>query len=146
MKALSIYPEFAMAIATGEKSIEVRTWSTDYRGPILICSTAKKVFGTIPSHALAVVDLVDVQPFRRDHLEDAMLGPSDYQRGMYAWILDNNRLIKPIPVKGRLSLWNFADDDKIIYIPEAEWVDSPEYGDNTDWYSKYWESLVIGGK
>lgn len=37
MKALSIHPYYAIGIVTGDKTI-VRTWSTDYRGDILICS------------------------------------------------------------------------------------------------------------
>ena len=144
MKALSIYPYYAMAIATGEKTIEVRTWKTDYRGPILICSTAKKFYGTVPGCALAVVTLKDVVPLKREHLEAAMMEPKDYRSGMFAWILDNNRLIEPIPVKGKLSLWNFDDDDKIIYIPDEEWIDAPEYADtNTDWFDKYWGKYAV---
>ena len=41
MKALSVKQPFAEFIATGEKDIELRTWRTDYRGPILICSSSK---------------------------------------------------------------------------------------------------------
>lgn len=31
----------------------------------------------------------------------------DYTPGRYAWILEDVELIKPIPAKGQLSLWNF---------------------------------------
>ena len=41
MKALSIYAPFATAIAANLKTIETRSWSTDYRGEILICSTVQ---------------------------------------------------------------------------------------------------------
>lgn len=144
MKALSIHPLYACAIATGEKTIECRTWKTDYRGEIVICSTQKKYYGTVPGCALAVVDLVDVVPFKREHLQDAMMEPKDYQPGLYAWILDNNRIIKPIPVKGKLSLWNFTKADEIEFIPECEWVAAPEYADtNIDWFGKYWKEYAI---
>ena len=144
MKALSLHPYYAYAIATGEKTIEVRSWRTDYRGEIVICSTQKKLFGTVPGCALAVVDLIDVVPLTRAHMQDAMLSPADYQPGLYAWILDNNRIIKPIPVKGKLSLWNFTETDKIEFIPECEWVAAPEYTDtNIDWFGKYWEEYAV---
>ena len=41
MKALSVHPVFAMKIFSKEKTIELRTWKTDYRGDLLICSTQK---------------------------------------------------------------------------------------------------------
>ena len=41
MKALSVKQPFAEFIATGEKDIELRTWRTDYRGPLLICASSK---------------------------------------------------------------------------------------------------------
>ncbi len=36
MKALSIRQPWAWAIATGKKPVENRTWSTSFRGPVLI--------------------------------------------------------------------------------------------------------------
>ena len=42
MKALSIHPEYAMNIIKGLKTVEVRGWTTKYRGDILICATANK--------------------------------------------------------------------------------------------------------
>lgn len=140
MKALSIHPYYAQAIVAGQKSVEVRTWKTNYRGDILICSTAKKYHDTIPSHALGVVTLEDVVPLEKKHLKDALLLPQEYEKGLYAWILSYNRLIKPIPVKGKLSLWNY--DGEIEYIPEAEWLtDDPEK--EGEWLEKYWRPLMI---
>lgn len=139
MKALSIHPGYAMAIVLGEKTVECRTWKTDYRGDILICSTAKKQFGTIPGHALGVVTLTDIVPFTKNHLKAACM---DYMPDgdAFAWLLKDYRLIKPIPLKGRLSLWNY--DGPIEYIP-----DDMIYWDNeTDpgpWYKKYWEPIMI---
>lgn len=143
MKALSIHPYFACAISEGAKSIECRTWKTDYRGDIVICSTAKKYHGTIPSHALSVVELVDIVPFEKKHLKAALMRPDEYRPGMYAWILRNNRLIVPQPVKGKLSLWNY--DGPIEYIPPEEWIVKP--GDDPEtkkaWYDQYWKPLII---
>lgn len=108
-----------MFIFAKTKTIECRSWKTDYRGDIVICSTAKKIKHTIPGHALCVVRLVDVVPFKREHLTEARMLQSEYKPGMYAWILDNVRYIRPVPVKGKLSLWNF-DDNLIEYLQEPE--------------------------
>lgn len=143
MKALSIHPFFAMGIATGEKTIEVRTWKTDYRGEIVICSTKKKLYATIAGHALCTVKITDCVPFTRKMCEDALLNTSDWQPGLYAWILDDNRLIEPVPVKGKLSLWNY--DGPINYIPEGEWVyDENDPDKSAGWYDKYWRPLLTG--
>ena len=140
MKALSIHPYYAMAIVAGQKSIECRTWSTDYRGDILICSTAKKHHGTIPGHALGVVTLKDVRPFTKKDTDAALLLPAEFKPGLYAWELTYNRLIVPVPVKGKLSLWNYEGD--IEYIPEEEWItDDPEKAG--EWFEKYWKPLMI---
>lgn len=141
MKALSIHPYYAMAIAAGAKEIEVRTWRTDYRGEILICSTAKKYHGTIPGHALAVATIKDVVPFEKKHLEKALMLKEDFKPGLFAWVLENNRLIKPFPVKGKLSLWDFTEEEKIDFIPPEEWM--AKYTDSEEWIAKYWDPLKV---
>ncbi|MFN6025464.1 MAG: ASCH domain-containing protein, partial [Planctomyces sp.] len=47
MKALSIRQPFASLIAAGKKTVELRTWYTHYRGPLLICA-AKSATGLSP--------------------------------------------------------------------------------------------------
>lgn len=135
MKALSIHPLFAMEIATGLKTVECRTWSTDYRGELLICSTAKKLHGTIPGHALAVVDLVDIVPFTRQHMEAADM-TGEVPENAFAWLLKNPRYIVPFAVKGKLSLWDCEED--ITYLPTPE---SEEEDDALG--AKYWQPLIF---
>ena len=105
MKALSIYPEPVMEIFMGDKTIEYRSWQTDYRGDLLICAGSKKEPGFVNGYAYFVVSLLDIRP------ED---GWDDDQRG-YEWMLGAPRLIRPIPVKGRLFLFD-VDDALIHYI------------------------------
>ena len=136
MKALSIHPYYAAAIASGEKDVEVRTWKTDYRGDIVICSTRQKIKGFIPSHALCVVKLADVVPFTRSHLKRALMTASEYEPGLYAWILDDVRIIKPVPVKGKLSLWEY--DGAIEYIQPAE-----TEAEDLAQYEKYWKPITV---
>lgn len=136
MKALSIHPVYVEAIIGGLKTVECRTWKTDYRGDILICSTAKKFKGTIPGHAQCIVTLADIVPFTRKHLKAACMNANDYRPGMYAWILENLRLIKPVPVKGKLSLWNYDGPIEILPEPQTEEEDKAEY-------EKYFAPLFI---
>ena len=105
MKALSIYPEPVMEIFMGDKTIEYRTWQADYRGDLLICAGSKKEPGFVNGYAYFVVSLLDIRP------ED---GVDDGQRG-YEWMLGAPRLIRPIPVRGRLFLFD-VDDAQIHYI------------------------------
>lgn len=138
MKAISIHPYYAQAIVTGLKTVEVRSWRTDYRGDIVICSTAKKLHGTIPGHALGIVKIMDCIPLQRKHMKDALMRPAEYRSGLYAWILDDNRLIIPQPVKGRLSLWNYTG--KLDLIPFEEWAE--DTGASEAWIDKYWRHLM----
>lgn len=136
MKALSIHPVYAGAIFAGKKTVEVRTWKTDYRGDIVICSTAKKVHDTIPSHALCIVRLVDVVPLKKEHLKAALMQPKDYNKSLFAWILDDLRIIRPIPVKGNLSLWEFDKDIEILQEPKTDEEDEKMY-------HEIWEPLFV---
>ena len=118
MKALSIHPVPTMMIFAKTKTIEIRTWKTDYRGDLLIVSTAKKIKDTIPGHALCVVRLADVVPFEKKHCEAAGVDPRDFESGLFAWKLEDLRYIRPIPLKGKLGLWNY--DGEIEYLEEPE--------------------------
>lgn len=96
MKAISIRQPWASLIANGTKTIETRTWSTDHRGPLLIC--ASKPDG----RALCVVDVVDCRPMKRADSKAACCEPYD---GAFAWVLRNVKLLEPFPVKGQLRLF-----------------------------------------
>lgn len=96
MKALSVRGDYVMDMIAGKKKIEYRTWSTKYRGPLLICSTAKKVAGAAPGYATCVVNLKSIEYVDFD--------------GCYHWNIELLNVIKPIHVKGQLKLFNVADE------------------------------------
>lgn len=96
MKALSVRGDYIMDIIAGKKKIEYRTWKTNYRGPLLMCSTAKKVAGAAPGYAICVVNLKSIQYFPFEDL--------------YYWNIEFADVIKPIHVKGQLKLFNVDDD------------------------------------
>ena len=96
MKALSVRGDYVMDMITGKKKIEYRTWQIKYRGPLLMCSTTKKVAGAAPGYALCVVNLKSIEYV---DAEDC-----------YYWYIELQNVIKPIHVKGQLKLFNVPDD------------------------------------
>ena len=137
MKALSIHPEYAMNIIKGLKTIEVRSWTTKYRGEILICSTAKKGRGLIDGHALGVVTLSDVLPMKREYARSAMVSSYENWTGYYAWILKNPRPIVPFPMKGKLSLWECSHEVEYLSAPK-------EKASLRNYCEKYWDGFLRG--
>jgi len=101
MRALSVKQPWANMIANGSKTIETRTWSTKYRGPLLIVSSARPAIKPA-GQAVAIVDLVDCRHMTK---EDERAARCEVYPSAQAWILDNIRKIKPFPVRGALGLF-----------------------------------------
>ncbi len=137
MKALSLRPEWALPVFLGAKSIECRTWKTDHRGPLLICSSSAKCPGTIAGHALCIVDLQAIEPFSPAHLDGALLLPEELPDNAYAWHIELIDWVEPFDVKGKLHLYD-VDDDLIRVIPESV--------SSSDALDRYFEPLVYWGK
>lgn len=108
MKALSVKQPWANLIAAGDKTIETRRWTTEYRGDLLIVSTkAPKIEPA--GYALAIVRVVDCRPMsERDEPEACCT----WYPGAYAWVLDDIRRIEPFPLKGQLGLYE-------VELPES---------------------------
>lgn len=116
MKALSIKAGYAMQIARRRKLIEYRSWGTDYRGPLLIHASSKKdrcgviydgePIKIIPGHIIAMTALDRVEWSEGDRC--------------YHWILVGTQLIRPIPQKGRLHLWEYDGAIQLITTPEEQ--------------------------
>lgn len=108
MKALSLTQPYANLIRDGIKTIETRKWKTNYRGPLLICSTKQKVYvnGEIIEPrgvAVCIVDVVDCRPMTEADEKAACIELFD---NAWAWVINNLRVIKPFPVKGQLNIFN----------------------------------------
>lgn len=131
MKALTLRPDFALQIAWGEKTTEYRSWYTHFRGDILITSSAKCIAGTIPSHALCVAELYDIQP-------------DEDEEDLFDWKLRNIRLIKPVPIKGKQSLWNSTLElSDLEIIGTNEELDAlPEEEDDAI-FNRVWQPLIV---
>lgn len=129
MKAISIKQPWAALIAAGKKTIEVRSWKTDYRGPLLIVSSQRPARHGLTrgivqwyrdqdphsplvrmGHAIAVVDLIDCR--RLNVMGDAEAACCFGRPGYMAWVVANPRLLaNPFPVSGRQRLYEVDYDE-----------------------------------
>jgi hypothetical protein len=119
VRALSLRQPWAEFVAEGMKVIETRTWSTRYRGSLLIvASKAKPDWDAVYwegrnqevqaqlmlrfGEALAITKLVDCRPMTKNDERAAMC---KLYNGANAWVLSDTRKISPFPVKGQLGLF-----------------------------------------
>lgn len=111
VRALSLKQPWANLIAQGTKTIETRSWKTNYRGDLLICSSQNPKIEPY-GHALCIVELIHVEPMRVEHEKAACI--QLFPRA-YAWHIQNVRLITPFPVKGQLNIFSLEvpDDSEI---------------------------------
>ena len=126
MKVLTIKQPYASLIAEGLKEYEFRTWKTKYRGEILIHagkSVDKKAMekfkdfnlGYPSGCIIAKVNLTDCIPIDNDArnmlkekksiIYEHIINNSDYKG--YGFKLENVKKIKPIPINGKLSFWEY---------------------------------------
>lgn len=101
MKALSVKQPWASRIAQKVKTIETRTWKTNYRGKLLIVASKNPPM-PFAGHALCTVNLVDCRPMRPEDKDKAMC---EYWPSLYAWIFEDIQSIIPFRVKGRLGFY-----------------------------------------
>jgi hypothetical protein len=102
---LSIHHAWATMIATGQKTIETRTWPTSYRGDLVMASTHQPYPddpGPLRGFAFAIVTLADC---RLMTAADEQAACSDYVPGLFAWVLTDPRPIQPVYVKGKQRIW-----------------------------------------
>ena len=108
MKALSVRQPWASMIAQGTKTIETRTWSTGYRGDLLIVSSKKPEKPGLPAGmALCVVRLTDCRPMTT---HDEPAARCQCYQGAFAWCIENVRPVEQIGVRGRLGIYEVDDD------------------------------------
>jgi hypothetical protein len=132
IKALSFRQPWATLILEGHKTMDLRTWSTHYRGALAIYASlevekdACKLHGvdvkTLTTGALiGIVDLVDVIPLTKkvyDANQERHLAGRHYREGLYGWVVANPRPLDPPQiVRGRLNLFD-------VNIEQAEEINS----------------------
>lgn len=130
MKVLSIKEPYATLIANGDKLIETRSWKTNYRGELYIHASSAKIVKNYLTNQYVIdisknlkmnygniickAKLVDCIYMNQDFIDSIKKDQKEYQLGQYelgryAWVLADVELIKPIPAKGKLNIWNYND-------------------------------------
>ncbi len=105
IKGLVVRQPWASLIATGRKTLEIRSWRTRHRGEILIVAgmTAGPAAGDLPRGvAVAIVRVSDCRPFTP---ADTTAAGVAWQPGLWAWVLGDVRPTPPIPVRGQPGLF-----------------------------------------
>ena len=125
MKALSIRQPWADFIIHGKKTLELRSWTVNYHGPLAIhasqtvdreaCQAHSINADTVTTGAIiGVVDLVSIVELDNGAFESRRtehLAPERFNTTpLYGWQLANPRqLPQPCPVRGRMGLFSVPD-------------------------------------
>jgi len=119
IRALTIRQPFPELILRKRKPFEVRSWKTNYRGPLLIHSAAKVMANCaeksglrpealITSAFVGVVVLSEVRPYTRadSKLLKQRRAMGGWSPGQFSWVLTKPiRFASPIKAKGKLGLF-----------------------------------------
>lgn len=137
MKAITLTQPWATLVAIGVKRIETRSWKTDYKGPLAIHAAKgfpksardhfidvqiNRCLEAVGIHSLSDLPLGSIvalchlgycERIARWNLpHEPELSFGDYTLGRWAWYLfDIVPLATPIPMRGKLGLWNVPVTD-----------------------------------
>ena len=135
MRVLSIKEPFASLILNKHKTIETRSWKTNYRGELFIHASGKnlekkflnndyvndliKNMNMNYGYIICKCNLVDCVYMDDKFLETVKKNTKEYscgeyKIGRYAWILKDVEPIKPILAKGKLNIWNYDSQYEIL--------------------------------
>lgn len=133
MKALTLYPTWAVLIMLEKKRLETRGWQTAHRGPIAIATSQRLAhddrlclprpeyqkalapagFRAIHDLPLGVIVctalLTDIYPVEdvRDTISAEERAFGNYEDGRFAWRLEGIEIMRPpLPCRGRQMLWD----------------------------------------
>lgn len=145
IKSISLWQPWASLISLRLKHYETRSWKTNYRGKLLICSTAAnskqhqeylKICDELQlppwtdfphGCAIAICNLVDCIEMTAKFIEqqprtEILCG--DWQVGRYAWKLENIEPLPPFEVKGKQGLFNLIFTDTQLELVKPQALDS----------------------
>ncbi len=132
MKVLSLTEPYATLIRMGIKTIETRSWKTNYRGELYIHASSTKMKKEYREN-LELMNLVSKEELNygniivKCQLTDCIKMDDDYvdkikkedrnnfitgiyEKGRYAWILEDIEVLEhPIKAKGHLGIWNLEE-------------------------------------
>lgn len=111
----------AEGVYYAKKDILIRTRKVNYRGDVLICSSASpEVEGHLSGATCGLVELYDVRPASEltEEQWDAVAGPAS---GKFAYFFRNPRRVIEMPVRGEMGLFTLyaAKGDVMCYPREV---------------------------
>ncbi len=121
MKCLSVSQPFADLILSGNKTIELRKWNTNFRGEFLIhapikirkadCKRLKITKKLVTGAIIGKAELYDVKKYNSTKEVKAdkkfHLASKDFHNRAYGFMLKNSKSFRiPIPCKGRLGFFD----------------------------------------
>lgn len=116
MRALTIRQPFALLIVDGIKPVENRTWSTNYRGPLLIHAASKP--HDIPIRMIEARHRINIDQSRLKfsgiigcvELVDVVTEhPSAWFDGPFGFVLSEPRILKFRPMRGFQGFFDVPD-------------------------------------
>ncbi len=133
MKVISLLEPYASLVKENIKTIETRSWKTNYRGELFIHASKRKLTNKMIEeyhnqlklltntnfnygYIIAKCNLVDCIIMTEELIKEIKKNSKEYicgeyQVGRYAWILEDIKYLKkPIPAKGRLGIWEYKDN------------------------------------
>ena len=123
MKTLSVRQPEAWLIVQGIKDVENRTWTTKYRGPLLIHASAKAMTQDDIDYLCDMCDIAGRPYPLEDELpcggivgqavlaEISESSESPWWDGAsLAWTLTDAAPLAFVPCKGKLGLWEFSTE------------------------------------
>lgn len=132
-KALSVKQPYADLLTrvvfrdeTGEyhadKTIEVRTRNTNYRGDLLVCSSSKpEIPGRLSGVTCGFVELYDVKligDFTPEDWAATCISEQERPRKGYGWMMRNPRRVAEMPIRGQLGVYN-------LIVPKGDITEYP---------------------
>ena len=122
VKVLSIREPYASLIKLKIKTIETRSFKTNYRGELYIHASLSKsnvddelsklvtpMYGKIICKCKLVDCVLMTENYVKEIKEKMLMEYKCglYEAGRYAWILESVEEIDAIKAKGKLGIWNF---------------------------------------
>lgn len=105
-----------------DKTIEVRTRNTNYRGDLLICSSSKpEIPGRLSGVTCGFVELYDVKSIEDFTPEDwaaTCIPEQERPHKGYGWMMRNPRRVVEMPIKGQLGVYN-------LIVPKGDITEYP---------------------
>lgn len=158
MKAISLRQPWADLVMQGKKTLELRSWTVSYRGPLAIHASqtvseaACQAFGIRPDQVtsgaiLGTVELVSIleldereyQARKNEHLAGDFFKPDPEHSTLYGWQVTNPQpLPQPAPFPGRMGLFNVPDE---LFTGQAGATEAE--GKPLDWDARYTFELRV---